>query len=110
MSVLVSRNRAEERWDSAEVVVAPAGWCCCCCWCWCHVNSTTTAVTVALGDFNSDGRPDIAAAVDASGEVVVLRNRPAGGGGSPDPGGGDGDGDGRLDRDYNCPADSNPAQ
>jgi streptolysin S family bacteriocin protoxin len=34
-----AESRAENRWSSANVVVAPGGWCSCCSsWCWCHVS------------------------------------------------------------------------
>jgi len=73
-----------------------------------QVSDGVSSVGVALGDFDSNGRLDMAAAVSASGEVVVLKNQPAGGG--ADPGGDDDDGDGVANRLDNCFAVANPAQ
>ncbi|HYH58408.1 MAG TPA: FG-GAP-like repeat-containing protein [Thermoleophilaceae bacterium] len=79
-----------------------------------EMSDGVSAVSVALGDFDANGRLDIVAAVTATGEVVVLRNRPAGSGGDggPDDGdpGGDGDGDGVANRLDNCPTVANAAQ
>lgn len=34
---LSSLERVEEKWDSANVIVAPSAWSSCwCCCCWCH--------------------------------------------------------------------------
>ena len=38
--ILRAIDRVEERFDSADVVVAPGGWCCCCN-CWCHCMAST---------------------------------------------------------------------
>lgn len=37
---LTTAPKAETRYNSAEAVVAPGGWCCCSCsWCWCHIGN-----------------------------------------------------------------------
>lgn len=71
-----------------------------------QMHDGVSSVDVALGDFDSNGRPDIAAAVYGSNKVVMLRNRPPGGGGDP----GDGDGDGLADGSDNCPSVPNQGQ
>lgn len=35
---IVTSSRVEEKYDAADMVVAPGGWCCCCC-CWCHIGN-----------------------------------------------------------------------
>jgi streptolysin S family bacteriocin protoxin len=43
---LSTQVKASDKYDSANVVVAPGGWCSCtctCCWCHCHISNATLA-------------------------------------------------------------------